>query len=138
LNQSGTWSISASDPEGTQLTYSILWGDEVTSVPLMKMSSNAAIQNSTFTHSYAAAGTYTVRLTVRDQNGQEATATGTVVVKSTLACDGNYAPVCGQPRWSCPTGMYCAMMMPAPQTYANRCTMENAGATFLYNGACTS
>lgn len=54
------------------------------------------------------------------------------------ACTSQYAPVCGQLPYSCPTGMACAQVMPQPKTYPNSCEMKKAGATFLYNGVCSS
>lgn len=55
-------------------------------------------------------------------------------------CTTEYAPVCGQPRepacrYSVPA---CMIATPGPKTYSNRCEMNSAGGTFLYNGACTN
>ncbi len=81
LGQNGTWTISAYDPDTTQLTYYVRWGDE-----LYGYGNNAAAvpqlltQTGTFTHAYAMAGTYTVTFTVADQYGKQATSTLTVTV----------------------------------------------------------
>ncbi len=54
-------------------------------------------------------------------------------------CTREYAPVCGQPKMpKCAEGMMCMQMMPAPQTYANKCMMENAQAEFIHAGTCES
>lgn len=52
-------------------------------------------------------------------------------------CTKEYAPVCGQPPMpKCAEGMMCAQVMPALQTYANRCVMENADAEWVREGIC--
>lgn len=54
-----------------------------------------------------------------------------------VVCTMEYAPVCGQPPMpACPSGMMCAQVMPAPQTYGNSCMMKAAGATFAFSGEC--
>lgn len=87
VNQSGTWTVQASDPENGSLSYSVDWGDyacpggyicATTSVLMMK----SLVQTSTFTHSYASAGTYTVKFTVQDTAGQTAQTSATVQVGS--------------------------------------------------------
>lgn len=142
INQQGTWTVNASDPENGQLTYSIRWGDEV-AYPMYAntaVSSPVYSQASTFTHSYASAGTYTVQVTVTDAQGLSAQSSITVVVSGgAVACTMEYAPVCGQPpepacRYSYPA---CMVPTPGPTTYGNTCMMQAAGATYLYSGACT-
>lgn len=51
---------------------------------------------------------------------------------TTTACTADYTPVCGA---SCgnQVGTLCSTT-----TYSNRCQLNAAGATFIYNGACTS
>ncbi len=83
VNSSGTWSINASDPENGTLTYSIQWGDEwYARSSLLEgiYPGSAVVQTTTFTHSYASAGTYTVRIVVRDSAGKTATTSATVQV----------------------------------------------------------
>ncbi|MBI4133186.1 peptidoglycan-binding protein, partial [Candidatus Uhrbacteria bacterium] len=66
----------------------------------------------------------------------------------TGACTKEYVPVCGRPAGcanTC-TGRICPMvdMAPAycalkePQTYSNKCLLDAAGATSLYEGQCRS
>ncbi|MBI4087793.1 peptidoglycan-binding protein [Candidatus Kaiserbacteria bacterium] len=140
-NAVGTWTIQASDPENGQLTYQIWWGDENIYAPGMNIAVGARefVQTTTFTHSYAYAGIYTVSITVRDAGSNEAKASATVQVgPSPVACTMQYDPVCGQPpepacRHSIPA---CMIATPGPQTYGNRCMLNAAGATFLYEGEC--
>ena len=85
VNQTGTWSVRASDPEGKGLSYSVLWGDESTIYPVAMTSSqaNSFVQTSSFTHSYTNPGVYTVTFTVRGQNGQSSQSSMTVQVTGT-------------------------------------------------------
>ena len=141
VNQTGTWTIDASDPENGRLSYQILWGDETQYVPLSSSASAARefVQTSTFTHAYRFRGIYAITVIVRDGEGQEARAGTTVSVgEDPVACTFESRPVCGQPpepacRHSIPA---CMMATPGPQTYSNRCIMNAAGATFLYEGVC--
>lgn len=77
--QMGTWKIKASDPENGSLSYAVNWGD--TSNGLAKIAALPSfVQTSTFTHSYAAPGTYTVEFIVMDEAGLKNTTTVTVHV----------------------------------------------------------
>ncbi|MBI2612222.1 peptidoglycan-binding protein [Candidatus Kaiserbacteria bacterium] len=141
VNLAGTWTIQASDPENGPLNYRVSWGDEYLLAPMMSSAAEAFVQTTTFTHAYSSAGTYTVTIIVRDSAGQEARTSTTVRIDGTPQyCTMEYAPVCGQPpepacRYTPP---YCMLPTPAPQTYGNRCLMNQAGATFLYEGQCQS
>lgn len=85
VNQSGTWSVRASDPQNGTLSYSVDWGDSsncpsgYACAPL-QASLPAASQQTTFTHSYTSVGTYTVRFTVRNSAGLTAQTSSTVTV----------------------------------------------------------
>lgn len=143
VSETGTWTIQASDPESGPLTYSILWGDESTfATGAVSAPAREFVQTTTFTHSYARAGTYTVFVTVRDNAGHEARASATVRIGGgPVACTLEYNPVCGRPPGcmnTCPPGMYCTMMcrLYDPVTYGNRCQLNAAGAEYLYDGAC--
>ncbi len=145
VNEVGTWSVQANDPENQTLSYSVSWGDEY-GYPMMMdaaVSSPTYSQTSTFTHQYRSAGTYTVRVTVTDSGGQSATTSITVRVGNPpVACTMEYAPVCGQ-KTVCPacTSNYPACMAPCSvqyQTYSNQCMLGVDGATFVHSGTCTS
>ena len=147
VNQTGTWTIRASDPENGQLTYRISWGDDyaVSSNDTAAGATQAFTQATTFTHVYSAAGTYTVTIIVRDSAGKEARTSTTVRVGGVVACTTEYAPVCGIPPGCASTcsssdNMTCflACQIPDPQTYGNRCQLNAAGASFLYQGQCQS
>ncbi|MDP2650308.1 MAG: PKD domain-containing protein [bacterium] len=88
INQTGTWSISASDPENSTLTYSINWGDAVFGpYPLGASADYSFRQTTTFQHAYSLAGTYTITMTVRDTSGQTTQTTTTVRVTGSGVSD---------------------------------------------------
>lgn len=144
VNEIGTWKVSASDPENGTLSYAITWGDEWygNSAGNMARPTATIVQQSTFTHSYAKPGTYTVAVTVTDSEGKVARSSSTVSVQQT-ACTKEYMPVCGRPIGcanTCAPGMMCPAIcqLYQPQTYSNRCMMNNANAEFISEGACTN
>jgi hypothetical protein len=144
VNQIGTWKIVASDPENGTLNYNVTWGDEWgnnTGAALMREPQASIQQNTTFTHSYQNAGTYTVGVTVSDSSGYSARTTASVAVTQNV-CTTEYAPVCARPNScvnTCSGGQMCPAycQLPQPQTYSNRCVANNANATFMHDGACT-
>lgn len=80
INETGTWKITAHD-DGTILTYAVLWGDIAAAAPSTeKMNQQYSAQTTTFTHAYAAAGTYTVTFNITDNAGHTTTTTITVEV----------------------------------------------------------
>ena len=81
LNQTGTWTVHATDPLNGTLSYSVNWGDSA--YPVAAYSTSAALsygQSTTFTHSYSNAGTYTIAFTVRNSSSLQAQTTTTIVV----------------------------------------------------------
>jgi peptidoglycan hydrolase-like protein with peptidoglycan-binding domain len=65
INQEGTWKVTAYDKNGGTLSYSVVWGDEVSPTPMLSSSEGAKVQQTaTFTHSYSQAGIYTPKFTV--------------------------------------------------------------------------
>lgn len=104
LNQNGTWTITATDPENSQLSYQIRWGDENRFDDLLAIANinqESFVQQSTFTHAYSRAGTYRVSVAVRDSAGQVARTTTTVRV-GTPPSDNIIA--CTQELMQCPNG----------------------------------
>ncbi|MEM2138022.1 MAG: PKD domain-containing protein [Candidatus Anstonellaceae archaeon] len=81
--ETGTWKVSAYDPEKGALTYSVKWGDESQlQVAKPELISGQGGQTATFQHTYYSAGTYTITFTVTDDKGQQAQSTLTVNVGS--------------------------------------------------------
>ncbi|MFA6328280.1 MAG: PKD domain-containing protein, partial [Candidatus Micrarchaeia archaeon] len=78
-SQSGTWSISAYDPNSRALTYSVTWGDGNNAVP---SASDSAALAPTFQHSYSSAGIYPITFSVKNSEG-------VTVYKSTAVTVGN-------------------------------------------------
>ncbi|MBI4068375.1 peptidoglycan-binding protein [Candidatus Kaiserbacteria bacterium] len=145
VNETGTWTVSASDPENGTLSYRISWGDEAADRMLTATAfSDAFVQTSTFTHTYSTAGTYAVIIIVRDDKGNMGYMSTKVKVTAEgdtgggTVCTQEYTPVCGQPpepacRRSTPA---CMVPTPGPRTYSNTCVMKAASATLLYTGEC--
>lgn len=154
IGQAGTWTINAHDPESGSLTYSIDWGDMYYPAYSAQGAYDAYFkQQSTFTHSYASLGTYTVTITVADSSGQSAQATATVQVGGAggVACTLEYRPVCGNvAKHPCCVGpshpLYtnaCTFMKVSctettQRTYGNLCQLTAEGATFLHDGECNA
>lgn len=104
VNQTGTWTVKASEPGGGSLTYDVSWGDEINTKlhgGLRVLGSNdSSIQTTTFTHAYNAVGTYTITITASNSSGKEAKTSSTVYV-------GKVQPVaCTMDAKQCPDGTY--------------------------------
>ncbi len=144
VNEIGTWSIAASDPENGRLSYSIVWGDEWARSAMAGGTTSAEssiMQQTTFTHAYANPGNYTVSINVTDESGKTAQTSASVSVSQSV-CTTQYEPMCGRPTGcanTCAPGMMCTMecRMHNPVTYSNRCQLNNANASFLHAGVCT-
>lgn len=70
VNEVGTWSLIAYDPNGGNLSYSVDWGDQpfmldVSASPSPDMNVR---QSAVFTHSYTQAGNYVPTFTVTSEN----------------------------------------------------------------------
>lgn len=93
VGETGTWRVSASDPQNGNLSYSVDWGDRkngctdrYSACAQLADEGIAAFQQSTsFTHSYSQAGTYTQIFTVRNDRGQEAQTSTTVQVTDNVS-----------------------------------------------------
>ena len=66
VGETGTWSVSAYDPDGQYLIYYVNWGDTTDPSQADRASASAT---ATFQHTYATAGTYTITITVMDSLG---------------------------------------------------------------------
>lgn len=73
VGQQGTWTVTASDPSGGNLSYSVVWGDEGSAV-MSTGDKNNLQQTATFTHVYSQSGVYTPTFTVTNTTGQSAQA----------------------------------------------------------------
>ncbi len=73
VGQSGTWVVSAFDPDGTVITFSADYGDQSPSEAVKSVATSVSTSiEGTFTHSFAAEGTYTITFKVKDVNGETA------------------------------------------------------------------
>lgn len=83
VNQTGTWTVRATDVTGGGLSYRVVWGDEG-QYGQSAMSASAQttfVQSATFTHAYSQAGIYTPRFYVRGSNGMTAEVSATVSIQ---------------------------------------------------------
>ncbi len=82
VNQTGTWTVNASDPENGSLTYSVNWnaGPDTVIASASANLNSGFTQTTTFTHSYSTAGTYLIRFSVKDNGGLVTQTSSTVVV----------------------------------------------------------
>jgi peptidoglycan hydrolase-like protein with peptidoglycan-binding domain len=100
VGESGTVSISATDPRNRTLSYRVTWGDEVVPEPNficpvgytcthnsgISVSTIAPfVQKSTFSHAYASPGTYTVTVIVVNSDALETRSTVTIRVNNSGA-----------------------------------------------------
>lgn len=145
VNETGTWSVEARDPEQKTLSYKVTWGDETGFWNALDAVASALGfgQVTTFTHTYSKAGMYTVTAVVRDPEGKEAKTTITVTVSSggPVACTMEYAPVCATPYY-CLVSKFALGSYPYEcqygKTYGNQCQMEAEKAVFKYAGECAA
>lgn len=101
VGEQGTWTITAYDPNKGTLSYSVVWGDEPTTLGSAARPQTSSIQQTaTFTHVYAAPGTYNPRFTVSNANGLSAQTSLSVTVGkeegSTQPLISNIYPTSGQ------------------------------------------
>ncbi len=90
VGQSGTWQVSTNAPQGTPISLSVRWGDEVQyPYPASSAAQSAYVsQQNTFTHSYQTAGTYTITFTASDQYGRSNSSSVTVQVSGAATTAG--------------------------------------------------
>lgn len=85
VGQTGTWTVRATAPSGTQLRYSVVWGDEgwgATTGSAQAAQSNVQT-SATFSHTYQNAGTYSPTFTVSNNYGSVQTSASVVVTSGT-------------------------------------------------------
>ncbi|MDP2648411.1 MAG: PKD domain-containing protein, partial [bacterium] len=141
VNQTGTWTIDASDPENGTLSYDLDWGDFVSEDSVIgqiyAIASSAFRQSNTFQHSYSRAGTYTVTVTVRDNAGNETRTTSTVRVGAEKPSDNvtfSASPTSG----SAPLTTTFRAKLPVAGEYALNFGDNTATLTFsVREGACS-
>lgn len=83
INSYGNWKVSAIDPEGGALTYSVTWGDEAVEDILLSIAGlggSPFSSASTLSHAYAKAGTRVLEFSVKDTAGNISTAAITVKI----------------------------------------------------------
>ncbi len=82
VGDQGTWTVSASDPHNSALSYSVDWGDSNSFAKLLSVfgGQTAFVQTATFTHIYVNPGTYTITFTVQNAAGKKTSSTETVNV----------------------------------------------------------
>jgi peptidoglycan hydrolase-like protein with peptidoglycan-binding domain len=85
IGQTGYWTVNATAPSGTNLTYSVNWGDGYQPLDAPTGYGFNSSQTSTFTHAYNQAGMYTVKFDISD--GYVCSKTGGIACDST----GHYA-----------------------------------------------
>lgn len=80
VGKTGEWSIEASDPAKGTLSYAVDWGDAPKSI-FSKSVAPSFVQTTKFTHAYTTAGKYTVKFTVKNDAGLQASSSVTVKVE---------------------------------------------------------
>jgi len=79
----GTGLVKAHDPENGSLSYAVDWGDNIFGGTLQGYTTTLPLtQVSIFSHSYAFAGTYTVKFKVADSRGLSAETSTTVKIEN--------------------------------------------------------
>ncbi|MDE2037685.1 MAG: fibronectin type III domain-containing protein [Patescibacteria group bacterium] len=79
--QTGTWTVSASDPQNGTLSYSVDWGESPRWMAFLA-AQPVFVQTASFSHEYSSPGVYTVTFTVKDSAGLTTTSSVTVNIAS--------------------------------------------------------
>jgi len=103
VNETGTWTINASDPENDPLSYRIIWGDEFFAGASVANSLLDFTTSNTFTHTYTRVGFHGLTAIVRDSKGKAAHFFTLVRVTADTA---DIPHACTQEAKQCPDGSY--------------------------------
>ncbi len=97
VGQTGTWTVHASAPSGTQLRYSVVWGDEGwgTSAGSAQQAQTNIQTSATFTHAYQTAGTYNPTFYVSNDYGSAQASASVVVSNNTQTSTFSAYPAYG-------------------------------------------
>jgi plastocyanin len=79
IRESGTWTVNVNAQSNQYLTFTVDWGDQNV-YPMTAAQSQTIFQTNTLTHAYLQSGTYTIRFSVQNGNGQSNQYTTTVIV----------------------------------------------------------
>jgi PKD repeat protein len=80
VGQQGTWTVHASTSAGTQLSYTVVWGDESYGLPYATTNMASIVNVSgSFTHTYQRNGTFTPTFTVSNNAGSAQTSANVTV-----------------------------------------------------------
>lgn len=81
LGTTGTWTVHVFGNSGTNLHYSVIWGDEGSGVGGFAAPSSSQINSAaTFNHTYVRAGTYNPMFTVTDDFGHSVNTSASILV----------------------------------------------------------
>jgi peptidoglycan hydrolase-like protein with peptidoglycan-binding domain len=83
IGEKGTWNVTALDPDGSALVYSVTWGDEGTTNLLELLagySAPAFSPSPSLFHSFLRAGIFSPTITVRDVGGETTTGSLSITV----------------------------------------------------------
>jgi len=83
VGETGTWVVSASDPENATLRYRMVWNDPSFNQETVKGGDDGFTGTATFTHAYLTAGTYTIYVYVQDQSWNQVKHITSVTVSAT-------------------------------------------------------
>ncbi len=93
VGEQGIWRINATDPKDRPLTYTVKWGDEGSRSPIDELFKKVSSENAnryiessevTFSHTYHRSGEYTIKIIVKNEDGESATASYPVRVINKL------------------------------------------------------
>lgn len=136
--EQGMWTVNTSAKSGQNLSYFVSWGDDSGFANGLAAPDRAPLrvsQTATFSHFYVRPGTYTALFRVVNEQGLSAETSLSVQVTGeieqvgyleiqpsslSLAVGGSatLAALYQPPMPPCPSGMACAMLMPAPYPVA--------------------